>query len=519
MFYFYKLLLNVSKKTTIFFLATGFSLLAPGAGSAQTVKILFDATKAETAGNADWVIDSDLFNLGFGTGPAVVGGGNESNPQRIPTPAQSGITAATAETYWTGALSAWGVDCVKKGYTVETLPYNGVISYGNIANPQDLSNYKVFIVCEPNIVFTSAEKTALLNFVFNGGGLFMISDHTVSDRNNDGWDSPAIWNDFITNNGSVNNPFGISFDLANFSETSTNVATLPGDPLLHGPMGTVTQVKWSNGTSMTLNTAKNSTVKGVVYKTASTNTGSTGVMCAYAKYGTGKVAAIGDSSPCDDGTGDPNDGLFDGYFTDAAGNHQLLLMNATIWLATASVAPVEFISVSGTASGKTDLIKWEASEDGSSGITYSILRSENGRDFYTVGTLAGHGNVSDASYSYSDNTKQQPLEFYRVLSVESTGRSIYSSVISIHSPEDISLKLYPNPAEEFLQVDHDQIPAGTVWQIADMSGRTVFAETVSGSSFHTAIPVKKLLPGKYTLRLFKNNSVIGTGSFIRTGNK
>ena len=27
-------------------------------------KILFDATKAESAGNADWVLDADLFKIG-----------------------------------------------------------------------------------------------------------------------------------------------------------------------------------------------------------------------------------------------------------------------------------------------------------------------------------------------------------------------------------------------------------------------------------------------------------------------
>ena len=515
---FYALHLRSSKKTTIFFLIICFSLFAPAAGSAQVVKILFDATKAETAGNADWVIDSDLFNLGFGTGPAVAGSGNESNPQRIPTPAQSGITAATVETYWTGALSAWGVDCVKKGYTVETLPYNGVISYGNVANPEDLTHYKVFVVCEPNIVFTAAEKTALMNFVSNGGGLFMVSDHTVSDRNNDGWDSPAIWNDFFTNNGIVSNPFGISFDLANFSETSTNIPTLPGDPLLHGPMGNVTQVKWSNGTSITINTTKNSSAKGVVYKTGSAFS-STGIMCAYATYGTGKVVALGDSSPCDDGTGDPGDVLFNGYFTDAAGNHQRLIMNATIWLATpAVVVPVEFISVTGTAQGKNDLINWEANETGG-GIIYYIQRSENGRDFYSLGTVAGHGNTPHASYSYSDDTKQAPLEFYRIISTESTGRSLSSSVISIHSAENISLKLYPNPAENWLQVAHDPISPGSVWQITDLSGRVVFTEIVTITCLNTAIPVKQLSPGTYLLRLLKNNSVIGTGSFIRAGNK
>lgn len=298
------------------------------------VKILFDASKAETAGNADWVIDADLHNLIYNSNGTVSTGGsnNQSNAQRIPSPAQSGIIASTPETYWDGALSNWGTDCVKRGYQVESLPYNGIISYGNSSNPQDLSNYKVFIVCEPNIVFTISEKQAILSFVQNGGGLFMVSDHTISDRNNDGWDSPAIWDDLMTNNGVINNPFGLSFDLADFSETSSNISSAT-DSLINGPMGVVSQIKWSGGTSVTISPAANSSVKGVVYKTGS-SFGNTNVMVARARYGNGKVVAFGDSSPCDDGTGDPNDNLFNGYTGDVGVNHQRILMNATIWLAT-----------------------------------------------------------------------------------------------------------------------------------------------------------------------------------------
>ncbi len=304
----------------------------------QTIKILFDASKAESAGNADWVIDADAHNLGYGTGPAVLNGGTESNAQKIPTPAQSGITGSTVETYWNGGLSYWGIDCVNRNYVVESLPYNGLITYGNSGNTQDLSNYKVFIICEPNIIFSASEKTAILNFVLNGGGLFMISDHNASDRNNDGNDSPHIWNDLMTTNSVQSNPFGISFDYTDFSQTTSNIPSLPSDSILHGLAGNVTQAQWSNGTSMTLNPAQNSTVKGVIYKTGSTF-GNTNVMCAYARYGNGKVAAIGDSSPCDDGTGDSNDVLYDGYISDAAGNHRKLLMNITIWLATSTSTP------------------------------------------------------------------------------------------------------------------------------------------------------------------------------------
>lgn len=301
------------------------------------VKILFDATKAEMAGNADWIIDADLHNLYTSNGVPTTGG-SESNPQRIPTPAQSGITANTAEDYWNGGLSFWAVDCVKKGYTVETLPYNGSISYGNSSNVQDLSNYNVFIICEPNILFTAAEKTALLNFVNNGGGLFIIADHNISDRNNDGADAPVIWNDFFQNNSTGNtNPFGIIFDNNSISEISTKKAAgLPAtDSIMYGPMGAVAKIQYSAGSTITINPTANASVKAVLYKNSvSSASGNNNVLFAYARYGKGKVAAIGDSSPCDDGTGDSGDVLYTGYNGDVTPNHRYLLMNATIWLAT-----------------------------------------------------------------------------------------------------------------------------------------------------------------------------------------
>ncbi|MEP6513267.1 MAG: hypothetical protein ABJA79_05330, partial [Parafilimonas sp.] len=209
-------------------------------------KFLFDATKAETAGNADWVIDED-----------------NNIPKRIPTPAQANITLSTAETYWTGALSSWGIALVKTGENVETLASGTAITYDNTSNAQDLSNYDVFVVDEPNTVFTSSEKSAILNFVSNGGGLFMVSDHTQSDRNFDGWDSPDIWNDLMTNNTIKTNPFGFSIDLTNISEVSSNVLTNSiNNTILNGSQGSVSHLEFNNGATITTQPSANASVQG-----------------------------------------------------------------------------------------------------------------------------------------------------------------------------------------------------------------------------------------------------------------
>lgn len=280
-----------------------------GGGSTGGTKFLFDGSHGETAGNADWVPDED--------GSTVV---------RFPTPAQSGITATTSGSYWTGALSSWAVALVKLGNQVEALPSGAAITYGT-GGTQDLSNYNVFVVDEPNTRFTTAEKTAILQFVQNGGGLFMISDHDVSDRNSDGWDSPAIWNDLMSNNTYQNNPFGFSIALTNISETSSNVKT-GVNPILNGSQGVVSQLKFSNGATITTNTA---TAQGLIWRGSSSQTSTSNIMCASSTYGTGRVVVITDSSPADDGSGASGNTLYPGW-TELA-SHSRLHLNASLWLA------------------------------------------------------------------------------------------------------------------------------------------------------------------------------------------
>src|SRR5258708_26025122 len=115
------------------FLVTLLILVATSV-AAQQKSMLFDAMHAQTAGNADWTLDEDSCGIA----------------QRFPTPDQSGITSSTPETYWNGAHSAMGVDLVKKGFHVESLPVGARISYNDSTNPQDLKNYNVFVIPEPN---------------------------------------------------------------------------------------------------------------------------------------------------------------------------------------------------------------------------------------------------------------------------------------------------------------------------------------------------------------------------------
>ncbi|GGY88414.1 hypothetical protein GCM10010300_35630 [Streptomyces olivaceoviridis] len=280
------------------------------AHAATTHRVLFDNAHAETAGNADWIISTSQ--------PDPLG--QDSTP--------------SAETDWTGALSSWGVALQKTGdYSLKTLPSGSSLAYGG-TSATDLSNFDTLVLPEPNTPFTSAEKTAIMNFVKNGGGLFMISDHTGADRNNDGYDAVEIFNDLMTNNSvDSTDPFGFSVDSLSISSDHPAAIGDSTDPVLHGSFGTVTKSLIASGTTATLKPADNAAVKGLLYRTG--YSGNTGAFFATSTFGSGRVAFWGDSSPIDDGTGQSGNTLYDGW-NDSSATDAALALNATEWLSGAS---------------------------------------------------------------------------------------------------------------------------------------------------------------------------------------
>ncbi len=268
------------------------------------ISILFDNTKDEQAGNADWIIDDN---------------------QPIPLPSNP-----ISEKDWQGGISAWGFTLQEEEFSLYTLPPDSSITYGDGSNSMDLSHYDLFVVPEPQLFFSFSEKVAILQYVHDGGSLFMVADHNSSDRNNNGIydDSPRVWNDL-----GIDTCFGIHFDTTGeahnyITQTSGNVDTAMADPIINGHWGRVDSLAFHGGTTMVLYPDKNPTVKGHIWMEGTTSANHD-VMLATCRYGQGRVVSIGDSSPADDGTGTPGDHLYNGW--DEASD-RVIFLNSSYWL-------------------------------------------------------------------------------------------------------------------------------------------------------------------------------------------
>jgi hypothetical protein len=410
----------------------------PGAGegtapqAAQPIagpyRVLFDGSHGEMAGNADWVIGASM--------PDPRG----ENP------------APDDESDWTGAISAWGVALQRTGrYRLMTLPRDGRIAYGDGAGPLDLANFDVFVVPEPNVRFTAAEKTAIVTFVKNGGGLFMIADHDGSDRNRDGYDSPRIWNDLMRDNGVADNSFGFSFDIRDIGRDDPRgiPAGAANDPIIRGPFGTVKGSIIRDGTTATLDPRANPDVHGLLYRSGAEVGGTSGVFFLAGTYGQGRVAAWGDSSPVDDGTGATHDQLYDGW-NDAGGSNAALALNATEWLAqgtpagqptaaAATTAAVNAPAATGQLVANGDfehgLDGWSASD----GVRVSDGRAHAGQ---RSAMLCGINNCAASlrqTLTLPANAKTATLSYAALIATQETSHAFDFLTIELRDPSGQTL--------------------------------------------------------------------------------
>jgi hypothetical protein len=448
-------------------LAAGATLVAvvpTQPASAATVKrVLFDNTKAETAGNADWIISTSQ--------PDPLG--QNGNP--------------TSDTSWTGALSSWGVALQRSGqYSLKTLN-SGTITYGG-SGALDLKNFDVFVLPEPNVLLSAAEKKAVMQFVQNGGGLFLIVDHSGSDRNNDGEDSVEIATDLMTSNGVDNtDPFGLTIDTNDISSENAVAISSSTDPVINGPFGRVTGSIIRDGSTQTLHKADNASVKGLVWRPGSSPSGTTGAFFTTSTFGSGRVAVWGDSSPIDDGTGQSGNTLYDGW-NDPAGTDAALALNGTAWLAgtgaTSTPPPTggscgtaQLLSNTGFESGAT---AWNAS---TSVITNSSSEPAHAGSYkaWLDGYGTAHTDTLSQTVTIPSGCSGATLSFWLLVdSDETTTTTAYDKLTVAASGTTIGAYSNLNKGSTYVQ---------RTLSITGSGSRTITFTGVEGSQLATAFVI------------------------------
>lgn len=285
-------------------------------------KVLFDNSHGQTAGAADWVID--------------------------------------------GGFSDFGNALANDGYYVKELRKTTPFTY------DDLKEYNVFVIAEPQIPFKTSEQAALKQYVETGGSIFFVGDHYNADRNKNRWDGSEVINGYrrgafedpakgmstdernsdamqnVTSTDWLSDNFGVRFRYNALGDINANIV-VPAEQAFGITEG-VSAVAMHAGSTLAITDPEKA--KGIVYlpKTNAkwNNAVDQGVYngggieegpyVAVSKLGAGKAAFIGDSSPVEDAspkylreeTGTRKT-TYDGF---KEADDAVLLVNTVNWLAT-----------------------------------------------------------------------------------------------------------------------------------------------------------------------------------------
>ncbi len=233
------------------------------------IKVLYDDTHGQTAGNADWII--------------------------------------------TGAYSEMAAMLASQGFVLDSL--KKVAGDGRMT-PELLANYRGLILAEPNNAYQPAEQQAIVAWVKNGGGLFAIGDHGGADRDNDGYDAVKALNEFTPS-------FGFTFTGDFFYEAPVQGTINTAHPVMFG----VRALGCWAGSTFTVAPAADAKVVSLLDARCKKLPYAVAV-----EFGKGRVVGLGDSSPFDDGVGsDPKNKLHDSYDSFMY-SHPQFAANAVAWV-------------------------------------------------------------------------------------------------------------------------------------------------------------------------------------------
>ncbi len=158
--------------------------------------------------------------------------------------------------------------------------------------------------------------------------------------------------------------------------------------------------------------------------------------------------------------------------------------------------PVKLISFTGKLnSDKTVTLQWKVA-DQQDAQEFTVEESADGSSYRTLGTVTpGAGDT----YSLVDAQVATGKNYYRLKTLELSGKIIYSNVIVINLKAGIVISLYPNPVTDKLTIQQFGTIQNKKAILADQQGRVV--QHISLTNLQQTVNMERYAAGIYTLKL------------------
>jgi hypothetical protein len=138
---------------------------------------------------------------------------------------------------------------------------------------------------------------------------------------------------------------------------------------------------------------------------------------------------------------------------------------------------------------------------------FAVEKSIDGIHWSKIAEVKASGNSNNLQkYSYTDNTTNTELTFYRLKQVDFNLSFSYSNIIEVnHAREEILLNVFPNPTQGKFTIrleENDNDVNG--FKIIDIQGNEVFSD----NDFQHEIDLSNQPKGTYFIQVYINKELL-----------
>lgn len=189
---------------------------------------------------------------------------------------------------------------------------------------------------------------------------------------------------------------------------------------------------------------------------------------------------------------------------------QVTYPNGVIVTSLNTVLGVKLVSFNGKFIDNTNQLNWSTAREANT-KNFEIQKSENGKDFVAVATVAAANNSATLqNYTYNDaSTNNKNTTYYRLKMNDNNGAFTYSNIIKISKNAQATIAVYPNPSRDIVNIAGDKME---LVSISDLAGKVVLQKRIDFVN-NTTLNIAGLTKGVYCINVL-NASGIQTSKLI-----
>jgi len=206
-----------------------------------------------------------------------------------------------------------------------------------------------------------------------------------------------------------------------------------------------------------------------------------------------------------------------GYFKiTLSGNSDVAFVaynNNTINIISA-LLPVTLNSFTGVTNNKQAQLVWETTSETNSDA-FIIEKSTDGNSFSTIENIAATNNSAGNRYTYTDKNAVNGKNYYRLKMLDKDGHFEYSKtiVVKISSETADGISVYPNPAKDYIIINHPYAGNNEQLQLINLQGNRAMQQKIMAGSFQTRVNLSSLPKGMYEM-VWTNGAILSCSRLV-----